>query len=116
MKARADISTDLATLSELTAERNNLMPRIEDNTATVREVRRFATVHSLIVMFENAKIACHQTRKKGGNLGQQVKQELIAASKKSVSAGKLPVQLFGTPVLRSGLTHFPPTEEINDSV
>lgn len=111
MKARADINTDLATFSELLRERNEMMPKIEDNTATVREVRRFAMVHSLIMMFENAKTACHQIRKKDGNIGNQVKQELIAASKKAVSAGKLPVQPFGTPVLRSGLTHFPTSED-----
>lgn len=113
MKAAKDINTDLATYSELLRERNEMMPKIEDNSATVREVRRFAMIHSLISMFENAKAACHQIRKKNKGIGNQVKQELIAASKKSVSAGKLPVQPFGTPVLRSGLTHFPLNEDAN---
>lgn len=90
MKASKDTNTDLSTLPELTAERNTLMPRVEDNTATVREVRRFAMLHSLIMMFDNAKTACHQIRKKGGNIGNQV--------------------------LTSGLTHFPLTEDTNHEV
>lgn len=91
-----------------------MMPKIEDNTATVREVRRFAMVHSLISMFDNAKTACHQIRKKNRGIGNQVKQELIRASK-NVTASQQ-VKSFGTPVLRSGATHFPPTEGSNDEL
>lgn len=116
VKAQKDINTDLSTYPELLRERNNMMPKIEDNTATVREVRRFAMVHSLISMFDNAKTACHQVRKKNGGIGNQVKQELIRASKDATKAQHPPKEPFGTPVLRSGLTHFPLTEEINDSV
>jgi hypothetical protein len=87
MKASSDPRTDLSTLSELVLERDNLLPMIEDNTATVRQARRFIALHSLISMFENAKIACRHIRKikNGGsnNIGNQVKQEMVEAERKT---------------------------------
>ncbi len=97
MKASKDVSTDLATLPELVAERDKLMPKIEGNTATVREARRFAMLHSLILLFENSKTACRQIRSKNGPIGKQVHQELIRANKNVTKSQQ--VETFGTPVL-----------------
>jgi hypothetical protein len=84
MRSKNDTNTDLSTLPELMQERDKLLPAIEDNTATVRQARRFIALHSLILMFENAKIACRQIRKNGSkNIGNQVKQEMIESERKT---------------------------------
>lgn len=107
MKARQDINLDLMTLPELVAECSTLRPKIMGNTATVREVRRFAMLHSLVIMFEQAKRNCAPNRKAGENIGQQVKQDLISAGKR-VNRG--PIE---NPVLHNGLNGFQ-SEDIND--
>lgn len=113
MKASKDYETDASTLPELLAERNDLLPKLEDNSATVRQVRRFVMIHSLISLFDNAKIACRQIRKNGGNLGQQVKQELIQSAKKVETAKRMPKVEFTNPVIRDGLPEFQ-SEDINN--
>jgi hypothetical protein len=96
-KSKNDANTDLSTLPELMLERDKLMPVVEDNTATVRQARRFIALHSLILMFENAKIACRQIRKNGSkNIGNQVKQEMIEMQRKT---RRQPERLFN-PVVR----------------
>lgn len=109
MKVSKDINTDLMTLSELTEERNNLLPKVENNTISVREVRRFIMLHSLIAMFDNAKIASRQIRKTNGNIGNQVKQDLIRAKKNVQYSQKL-----DNLVLHNGFNGFPASEDIND--
>lgn len=85
MKTRTDVNTDLSTLPELIRERNDLLPKIEDNTATVREARRFVALHSLISMFNNAKVACRQI-KRDGNSNNKASQDLIESERKSRGA------------------------------
>jgi hypothetical protein len=81
MKARQDVNLDLMTLPELVAECSALRPKLMGNTATVRDARRFAMLHSLVIMFEQAKRNCGPNRKSGENIGMQVKQDLIRAKK-----------------------------------
>jgi hypothetical protein len=60
---KRDTTTELSTLPELVSERNSILPRIQNNTATVREATRFLKLNSLIAMFGNAKSVCHQITK-----------------------------------------------------
>ncbi len=83
MKVTKDIGLDLAKLPELLVQRNELLSKIENDTATVREARKFVQLHSLIMMFQNAKLACKQIRKNGSNIGNQVMQEMIVSERKS---------------------------------
>jgi hypothetical protein len=73
MKASKDVNLDLMTLPELVAECSALRPKLMGNTATVRDARRFAMLHSLVIMFEQAKRNCGPNRKSGENIGMQVK-------------------------------------------
>jgi hypothetical protein len=112
MKVKRDVDTDLSTFSELLAERQTLMVRVENRTATVREVRRFVLLHSLISMFENAQLACRQIRKHNGNIPQQIKQDLIRAGKKASGVKRI-TNYLQNPVIKNDLPDFQ-SEEIND--